>query len=176
MARLMRNAAPCTPTRQKRAAVLAIPRAVFDERDPALAREPCHPACDEVAGFCPKASALLEEAEADALAYLDFPYARRRRLRTNNVQERANREPRHRSRVVRALPSRGSLVRMSGAAFAEMDEDWASRRRLAEDSIAKACGRNAGAPAASCTGDAGEHTRRIIELVVADNPIGRKVA
>lgn len=33
---LMRNAASCAPTRQKRAALLAILRAVFGERDPAL--------------------------------------------------------------------------------------------------------------------------------------------
>lgn len=37
-------------------------------------------------GFCPKASEALEEAEADALAYLDFPYEHHVRLRTNNVQ------------------------------------------------------------------------------------------
>ena len=119
---LMRNAASCAPTRQKRAAVLAIPHAVFDERDPALVRELYHLACDEIAGFCPKASALLEETEADALAYLDFPYAHHKRLRTNNVQERANRELKRRSRVVQVFPSKGSLIRMLGAVFAEMDE------------------------------------------------------
>ena len=42
---LMRNAASCAPTRQKRAAVLAILHAVFDERDPALVRELYHLAC-----------------------------------------------------------------------------------------------------------------------------------
>lgn len=36
---LMRNAASCAPTRQKRDAVLAILHAVFDERDPELVRE-----------------------------------------------------------------------------------------------------------------------------------------
>lgn len=173
---LMRNAASCAPTRQKRAAVLAILHAVFDERDPALVRQLYHLACDEIAGFCPKASALLEEAEADALAYLDFPYAHHKRLRTNNVQERANRELKRRSRVVQVFPSRRSLIRMLGAVFAEMDEDWASRRWFTEDSIAKAYGKNAGAPAASYTGDARERAKRIIELVVADSPIGRKAA
>lgn len=36
--------------------------------------------------------------------------------------------------------------------FAEKDEHRASRRQFTEDSIAKAYGKNAGAPAASCTG------------------------
>lgn len=65
---------------------------------------------------------------------------------------------------------------MLGAVFAEKDEDWASRRRFTVDSIAKAYGKNAGTPAASCTGDARERARCIIELMVADNPIGRKAA
>ena len=35
---------------------------------------------------------MLEEAEADAPAYLDFPYEHRIKLRTDNVRERANRD------------------------------------------------------------------------------------
>ena len=34
---------------------------------------------------CPRAAAVLEEAEPDALTYLDFPPAHWKRLRTNNV-------------------------------------------------------------------------------------------
>ena len=174
---LMRNAASCAPTRQKRAAVLAILRAVFDERDPALVRELYHLACEKIAGICPRAAGLLEEAEADALAYLDFPYAHHRRLRTNNVQERANRELKRRSRVVQVFPSRKSLIRMLGAVFAEMDEDWASRRWFTEESMAQAVSpARSAAPEAAYDGTAEEHARRIIEVVVADNPIGRRAA
>lgn len=45
-----------------------------------------------------------DDAEADAPARLDFPYAHHRRLRASNVQERANRELKRRSRVVRSSP------------------------------------------------------------------------
>ena len=174
---LMRNAASCAPTRQKRAAVLAILHAVFDERDPALVRELYHLACEEIGGFVPKAADLLEDAEADALAYLDFPYAHHRRIRTNNVQERANRELKRRSRVVQVFPSRKSLIRMLGAVFSEMDEEWASRRWFTEESIAEAVEeRGCKAPAAAYAGTAEEHARRVIDLVVSDNPIGRRAA
>ena len=175
---LMRNAASCAPTRQKRAAVLAILHAVFDERDPALVRELYHLACGEIAGICPRAAGLLEDAEADALAYLDFPYAHHRRIRTNNVQERANRELKRRSRVVQVFPSRKSLIRMMGAVFSEMDEDWAGRRWFSDDSIGRAVeGARVNAPAPAYEGTAAEHADRIIALVVADNPIpGRKAA
>lgn len=39
----------------------------------------------QIGGFCPKAAEVLEEGEADALAYLDFSYEHHVRLRTNNV-------------------------------------------------------------------------------------------
>ena len=174
---LMRNAASRAPTRQKRGAVLAIPRAVFDERDPELVRELYRLACGEVGGICPKAAELLEDAEADAPAYPDFPYAHHRRLRTDNVQERANREPKRRSRVVQVFPSGKSLMRMLGAVLSEMDEDWASRRRFTEDPIAMAASPTRPAPPRpSYDGTASEHARRIIEVVIADNPVGRRAA
>lgn len=114
--------------------------------------------------------------EVAVLAYPDFPYAHHRRLRTNNVQERANRELKRRSRVVQVFPSRRSLVRMPGAAFTEMDEGWQAGRWFTEESIALAYSGNAGAPAPSYEGDSDEHAKRIMELVVADNPISRKAA
>ena len=81
-----------------------------------------HAACDMLAGCCPRAAAVLEEAEPDALAYLDFPPTHWKRLRTNNVQERTNREIKRRSRVVQVFPSTGSLVRLAGAVMCEQDE------------------------------------------------------
>lgn len=174
---LERNAAACAPTRQKKAAILAILHAVFAERDPDLVRELYHQACEAIGAFCPKAADVLEEAEADALAYLDFPYEHHRRLRTNNVQERANRELKRRSRVVQVFPSRKSLIRMLGAVFSEMDEDWSTRRWFTESSIALGID-NAGTRASSpdYEGSPTEHARRILEVVIADNPIIRRAA
>ncbi len=64
---------------------------------------------------------MLEEAEPDALAYLDFPPSHWKRLRTNNVQERANREIKRRSRVVQVFPSESSLLRLVGAVMCDRD-------------------------------------------------------
>ena len=83
-------------------------------------------------GCCPRAAAVLEEAEPDALAYLDFPPAHWKRLRTNNVQERTNREIKRRSRVVQVFPSTGSLVRLAGAVMCEQDEIWQESRYFSE--------------------------------------------
>ena len=49
-----------------------------------------HTACDMLEGCCPRAAAILEEAEPEALAYLDFTPSHRKRLCTINVQERTS--------------------------------------------------------------------------------------
>ncbi len=51
---------------------------------------------------------------------------------------RAIQELKRRGRVVQAFLSRKSLMRILGAVFSEMGEDWMARRRLAEDAIALA--------------------------------------
>lgn len=175
---LMRNAAGNAPTRQKKGAVPGILKAVFAERDPELAREPCQLAAARIERFRPKAAEVLEEAGADAPAYLDFPCEHHVGLRADNVQERANRELKRRSRVVQVLPGRKSPIRMMGAVFSEMDEDWAGRRRSGGDSIGRAVeGAKVDEPAHAHEGTAAEHAARIIALVVADNPIpGGKAA
>ena len=67
-------------------------------------------------------ASVAEEAEPDALAYLAFPPSHWKRLRTNNVQERANREIKRRSRVVQVFPSERLLERLVGAVMCELDE------------------------------------------------------
>lgn len=108
---LMRNAAGNAPTRQKKGAVLGIPKAVFAERDPEFVREPCQLATAQIEGFCPKAAEVPEEAEADAPAHLDFPYEHHVGRRINNVRDRADSELKRRSRVVQVFPAGGRSSR-----------------------------------------------------------------
>ena len=106
---------------------------VFRGRDAATVTAMYHVACDMLKGCCPRAAAILEGAEPDALAYLDFPPSHWKRLRTNNVQERTNREIKRRSRVVQVFPSTGSLVRLAGAVMCEQDETWQESRYFSEE-------------------------------------------
>ena len=101
-------------------------------RDAATVTAMYHVACDMLKGCCPRAAAILEEAEPDALAYLDFPPSHWKRLRTNNVKERTNREIKRRSRVVQVFPSSASLVRLAGAVMCEQDEIWQESRYFSE--------------------------------------------
>lgn len=83
-------------------------------------------------GCCPSAAAILEEAEPDVPAYLDFPPSHWKRPRTNNVQEPMNREIKRRSNVMQTFPSTTSLVRLAGAVMCEQDEMWQESRYFSE--------------------------------------------
>ncbi len=105
---------------------------VFRLKDAGAVRAAYHIAIEMLESCCRDAARILEEAEADALAYLDFPPAHWKRLRTNNVQERANREIKRRSRVVQVFPSVASLERLAGAVMCDMDEEWSDARYFSE--------------------------------------------
>ncbi len=119
---LERDVCSLLASRRHRAMADKALQAVFRETDPATVRSA-------------RAGALLEEAEADVLTYLDFPAEHRRRIRTNNAQERMNREIKRRSRVVQVFPSVESVLRLVGAVCAERDEDWSSRRYISPESM-----------------------------------------
>ena len=77
------------------------------------------------------------EAEANAPACLGFPYEHHVKLRTDNVQQRFNRELKRRGRIMRICPGRRPPSGRMGAVLSEVDEDWAGRRRFNDDSIGR---------------------------------------
>ncbi|MDD6565698.1 MAG: IS256 family transposase [Parafannyhessea umbonata] len=106
------------------AGAVAALRAAFAESDPALVRAGYRRACELLAERDPSGAGLLEDAEADALCYLDFPREHRVWIRTNNVQERMNGEIKRRTRVVQVFPSPESLVRLVGAVCCDQNDAW----------------------------------------------------
>ncbi|WP_144743183.1 IS256 family transposase [Enorma burkinafasonensis] len=120
---LMRDcarAAPVSRGRVRRVCKMVAP--VFRLKEAGAVRAAYHLAVDMLEGCCPEAARILGGAEPDALAHLDFPPGHWKRLRTNNVQERANREIKRRARVVQAFPSTASLERLAGAVMCDQDE------------------------------------------------------
>ena len=161
---LERDVIDACPTRAKRAAAGRVLHAVFDEDDPARVRALYRAACGVVSSLSADAGRIMEGAEADALAYLDFPEAHRRRIRTNNVQERCNREIKRRARVVQSFPSEEALIRLVGAVCCEASEDWSSRRYM-EPSAMEGLWERAAAPAAADPTD--EQLRRARARILA---------
>ena len=148
---LMRDCMREAGSWQLRRRVGRIVSSVFRARDAATAVAMYHAACEMLEGCCPRAARVLEEAEPDALAYLDFPPSHWKRLRTNNVQERANREIKRRSRVVQVFPSESSLLRLVGAVMCDQAETWSGSRYFSERKMAEMH------DAAFRMGAAGEH-------------------
>ena len=84
--------------------------------------------------------------------------------RTNNVQERCNREIKRRTRVVQSFPSEEALIRLVGAVCCEASEDWSSRRYM-EPSAIEGLWERAAAPAAADPTD--EQLRRARARILA---------
>jgi transposase-like protein len=121
---LERDVAGWFSKKEDKAAATAAMKAVFAERDPQLVRAAYRQATERIAQLKAHAGELLEDAEADALAYLDFPYEHHVRLRTNNVQERANEEIKRRTKVVGVFPSVESMMRLVGSVLIDVNEEW----------------------------------------------------
>ena len=119
--------------------VRELAKAVFAEGDAMVCRAAYGLACDAMRGAGEAGCAdLLEAARDDALQYLSLPGGHWRRVRTNNVQERANREIKRRYRPVQSFPSRESLMRLVGAVMLEEEDAWTHNRVFSPESTARA--------------------------------------
>ena len=84
---------------------------------------------DQLAARFPKLRGLMDEAEHDVLAYLDFPREHRTKLHSTNTLERLNGEVKRRSDVIGIFPNEAAIIRLVGALLLEQNDEWAIQRR-----------------------------------------------
>ncbi len=117
--------------------VAATIRTVFAQPDAASTREQWRRVADNLRPRFPKVANLLDAAEGDVLAYLDFPAAHWRQVWSNNPLERLNKEVKRRTDVVGIFPNDAAVIRLVGAVLAEQHDEWqVGKRYLSAESLA----------------------------------------
>ena len=124
----MRNALARVP-RGAQSMVSAAIRTIFTQPDKDSARDQLRRVSDSLQSRFTKVSELLDEAEDDLLAFMDFPREHWRQLSTTNPLERVNREIKRRTNVVGIFPNREAVIRLVGAILIEQQDEWTTGRR-----------------------------------------------
>jgi putative transposase len=111
-----------------RRVVSALMATAFAQEDAAQAKAQWRKVSDQLRPKLPKLSELMDTAEEDVLAYMNFPAAHRVKLHSVNPIERVNREIKRRTEVVGIFPNEAALVRLVGAILLEQSDEWAVQR------------------------------------------------
>ena len=120
----MRLAMPTRPGGASSPPGLAPP----SQNDAAAARKQWCGVADQLRSRVPPLAALMDEAEADVLAYREFPAQHRAKLHSSNPLGRLNGEIKRRSDVVGIFPNEAAVTRLIGALLLEHNDEWAVQR------------------------------------------------
>jgi len=124
----MRNALAHVPKGQ-RAMVAAMIRTAFAQDEASAARQQWRHVADSLRQRFPKLAALMDQAEAEVLAFMTFPKDHRAKIHSTNPLERLNGEVKRRTDVVGIFPNEAAITRLVGALLLEQNDEWTIQRR-----------------------------------------------
>ncbi len=124
----MRNALAYVPKAQHQMMAAAI-RTVFMQADHATASKTWRQVADQLRQRIPKPAAMMDEAEADVIAFMAFPKPHWPKLHSTNPIERLNKEVKRRADVVGIFPNEASITRLVGAILLEQNDEWQLQHR-----------------------------------------------
>jgi putative transposase len=113
----------------QRQVVLAMINTVFAQETQEAAIAQWRSVADQLRAKFPKLAALLDDAEADVLAFMSFPKSHRAQIHSTNPLERLNAEIKRRTNVVGIFPNEAAITRLVGALLLEQNDEWQLQRR-----------------------------------------------
>jgi putative transposase len=123
----MRNAIAHAGKTQRRI-VSAWVGTAFAQDDAVAARKQWRHVADELRPRVSRLATLMDDAEADVLAYMGFPAQHRAKIHSTNPIERLNGEIKRRSDVVGIFPNEAAVTRLIGAVLLEQNDEWTVQR------------------------------------------------
>ena len=114
--------------RQGRRVVAAFIGTAFVQDDAEAASKQWRQVAYQLRPKVPKLAALMDEAEADVLAFMTFPKDHRAKIHSTNPLERLNGEIKRRTDVVGIFPNEDAITRLVGALLLEQNDEWAVQR------------------------------------------------
>jgi putative transposase len=114
--------------RQGRRVVAAFIGTAFVQDDAEVASKQWRQVADQLRPKVPKLAALMDEAEADVLAFMTVPKDHRSKIHSINPLERLNGEIKRRTDVVGIFPNEAAITRLVGALLLEQNDEWAVQR------------------------------------------------
>jgi putative transposase len=126
---LQSNATHYVPRVEQRTEVAKELRAIFNAPSREEADRLLRLTAERHAQDAPGLVEWMEEAVPQGLTVFAFPEEHRKKLRTTNLCERANRELKRRTRVVSVFPNARSCERLVTAVLMEISEDWETGMR-----------------------------------------------
>jgi len=125
--RLQQNAQTYVPHKDRQAEVAEDIRTIFNAPDLATATIYLQKAVQKYQKDASRLATWMEENIPEGLTVFQFPLEHRKKIRTNNITERLNREIRRRTRVVSIFPNSVSCLRLVSAILNETSEKMAHR-------------------------------------------------
>ena len=114
--------------KQGRRVVAAFIATAFAQEDAEMARSQWRQVADQLRPKVAKLAMLMDQAEADVLAFMSFPKDHRPKIHSTNPLERLNGEIKRRTNVVGIFPNEDAITRLVGAILLEQNDEWAVQR------------------------------------------------
>ena len=113
----------------QRQMVFALINTIFAQETAQAAHAQWRIVTDQLRERFPRLAEMMNAAEHEVLAFMDFPKEHRVKIHSTNVLERLNGEVKRRSDVVGIFPNDKAIVRLVGALLMEQNDEYAIQKR-----------------------------------------------